>query len=252
LSRPSPRVSTGRRSNSVLHPYLSSDPKLRKEDPVFKNQFISNTTLRVKFLSKIPHQIRYPTWLTFSNEPSTTKEVSPTLLDDIVEEGVRVLGLDLLLDPPVGGDVRDVGLVDRACAASEESDNATIPSQDNRPRVANTEKLAVRPVRGHDSELDGDLTDTVFKVAAAGEGLQTVDATSGGARGQPIFDDKQALLAVGVEVRRVADLAVLDDAVGLQETIVGVLKGRSIGGVREQQFTKVGNREFTTCGGKKK
>lgn len=36
------------------------------------------------------------------------------LLDDVVEEAAGVLGLDLLLDPPVGGEVRDVGLVDRA------------------------------------------------------------------------------------------------------------------------------------------
>jgi len=194
-------------------------------------------------------------WLTLSNGPSTTKEVSPTLLDDIVKEGVGVLGLDLLLDPPVRGDVRDVGLVslvDRACAASEEPNNATIPSQDDRPRVASSGKRAAAPVTSQDGELDGDLlTDAVFEVAAAGEGLQTVDATGGGPCVRPILDDEQALVAIGVEVLRVADLAVLDDAVGLQETMLGVLIVRPIGDVREHKVLKVENGELTACGGNK-
>ena len=49
----------------------------------------------------------------------------------------------------------------------------------------------------------------------------------------------------------VADLVVLDDTVGLEETIPGVLVGRLIDGLREHCIAKVSNREVTACGGKK-
>ena len=41
-------------------------------------------------------------------------ELATYLLDDFVEEAARELGLDLLLDPPVRGEVRDVGFVSGA------------------------------------------------------------------------------------------------------------------------------------------
>jgi len=56
-------------------------------------------------------------------------------------------------------------------------------------------------------------------MADAGEGLGTVSATDGGPHSQPILHGGQALLTVNVKLLRVADLGVLDDAVGLEETI---------------------------------
>jgi len=41
-------------------------------------------------------------------------ELAIYLLDDFVEEAAGELGLDLLLYPPVRGDVRDVGFVSGA------------------------------------------------------------------------------------------------------------------------------------------
>ena len=70
------------------------------------------------------------------------------LLDDIVEEATRELSLDLLLEPPVRGEVRDVNFASGARAASENSDDATPPIEDNRARISTIGKLAVRLVVG--------------------------------------------------------------------------------------------------------
>jgi hypothetical protein len=172
------------------------------------------------------------------------------LLDDIVEEAAGVLGLDLLLDPPVGGDVRDVGLVGRACTTGEDSNDTTIPSEDDRPGVASIGKLAVHLIVGQDGELYGSLFDAVLSVDA-GEGIEAVGTTNGGPRRQPILHDEHAPLTVDVKVLGIADLVVLDDAVGLEETILGVLVVRSITGLREHCVGKVSDREVTTCRGKK-
>ena len=67
------------------------------------------------------------------------------LLDNLVKEAARELGFDLLLDPPVGGEVRDIG---RAYAAGEDSDDATIPGRDNGPGVARFGKLVAGLVVG--------------------------------------------------------------------------------------------------------
>jgi hypothetical protein len=70
------------------------------------------------------------------------------LLDDLIEDAAGVLSLDLLFDPLVGGKVRDITLVGKACPASEDSDDATIPSEDDRPRVASMRKLAAPLIVG--------------------------------------------------------------------------------------------------------
>ena len=49
----------------------------------------------------------------------------------------------------------------------------------------------------------------------------------------------------------VADLIVLNDVVGLEETILRVPVVRLIGGLREHCVAKVSNRKVTGCGGKK-
>lgn len=108
-------------------------------------------------------------------------ELATYLLDDLVEEAVGVLGLDLLLDPPVRGEVRDIGLVGRACAAGEDSDDATIPGEDDGPGIARIGKFPTRLIVGQDGDLDGGLLDAVFFISA-GEGLETVGATDGGPR----------------------------------------------------------------------
>ena len=110
-----------------------------------------------------------------------------------------MLGLDLLLDPPVGSEVRDINLPGRTCTTSEGSDNATIPGEDDGPRVTSTRKLATFLVVGQDSELDGGVFDAVV-IVCADEGLETIDATDGCPRDQPILHDEQAILTVYIEV----------------------------------------------------
>ncbi|CUS14842.1 unnamed protein product [Tuber aestivum] len=87
--------------------------------------------------------------------------ISKYLLDYIIKEAAGILGLDLLLNPPVGGDVGDVSPIGRACTAGEDSNNTTIPRKDNGPRVASSRKLSSRRVIGQDSNLDGGLLNTL-------------------------------------------------------------------------------------------
>ena len=162
----------------------------------------------------------------------------------------RELGLNLLLEPPVGGEVRGVDLVGRACATGEDSDDATIPGEDNGAGIASIRKLAACLVMGQDSDLNGGVLDAIV-IIDAGEGLETVGATDGGPCGQPILHNEQALLTVYIEVVWIAHLIVLDDAVGLEETILGELVIRLIGGLGEHCVAKVSDREITACVGKK-
>ena len=77
------------------------------------------------------------------------------------------------------------------------------------------------------------------------------NSTDGGPRGQPILDDQQALLIIFVEVLRFAHLLVPDDAVDLEETILGVGVVFAILGLREHHLSVVMDREVATCKGKK-
>jgi len=54
-----------------------------------------------------------------------------------------------------------------------------------------------------------------------------------------------------IDVLRVADLGVLDDAIGLEETTLGVPVARLIDRVREHCLDNLGSREVATCRGKK-
>ena len=159
------------------------------------------------------------------------------LRDDRVEEGVGVLGLDLPLDPPVRGNVRDIGPVGGACAAGEDSEDATIPGEDDRARVPSIRKSVACPVGlvvGQNSDLDRGLPGDAVLLIGPREGFETIDATDGGPRLRPILYNEHALLTVDVEVLGVADLGVRDDAGGLEETIFGVLVVGLVGGPREQ------------------
>ena len=176
-------------------------------------------------------------------------ELATHLLHDIVEEAVGELLLELLLDPPVGGEVRGVGFVGRAFAVGEESDEATVPVEDNRPRVASIRKLAGLPV-AQDGEFNGLLIDAVVIVNASNV-LESVDATDGSPCSQPIFDDEQALLTIDVELLRFAHLLVLDDAVDLQETVRGVSVVLAILELRKHYVSVVRDRKVATCKGKK-
>lgn len=97
-------------------------------------------------------------------------EFTTYLLDNLVEKAARVLGLDLLLDLPVAvrGEICFVSLVGRASAASEDSDNATIPGEDDGPRVPSNgiRKTCHASCRREDGDLDRGVLDAVFSIGA--------------------------------------------------------------------------------------
>ena len=88
-------------------------------------------------------------------------------------------------------------------------------------------------------------------IVGADEGLETIDATDSCPRDQPILHDEQALLTVYIEVLGVAELVVLDDAIGLKEAILWVFVVCLIDGMREHCVGKVRDRKVTACVGKK-
>ena len=113
-------------------------------------------------------------------------ELATCLFNDFVEEAAGVLFLNLLLDPPVGGEVSNICFVSRTCAASEYPDDTTSPVEDDGPRVARIGKLAAHFVVGQDSDLYGGLLDAVL-IVGVGEGFEAIGATHSGPRRQPIF-----------------------------------------------------------------
>ena len=136
--------------------------------------------------SKSPHGSGTLDELDGMPRPAQTEEMRQDLLNDIIEEAAGVFGLDLLLNPLVGGEVGDVGLISRACAAGEDSEDVTIPGKDNRAGVANIRKLAACLVVGKDGNLNGSVVDAIV-IVGAGEGVETVGTTDDGPHGQPIL-----------------------------------------------------------------
>jgi hypothetical protein len=140
----------------------------------------------------------------------------------LVEEAFREQLLRLLLDPPVGSEVRDVGLLGRASPGDEQPDDAAVPVNHYGARVAGGREGAVLVAVRVDGDLDRRLLDAVLRVPA-NKRLNTSEATESAACGLSVLDDDQTLLAVGIEVLRLADLVVLD-ASDPEEPAGGVLE----------------------------
>jgi len=126
---------------------------------------------------------------------------------DVEKAAAGVLGLDLLLDPPVGGKVRDICLVSRASAASEDSDDVAIPGEDDGPGIASIGKLAMFLVVGQDGNLDGGVLDVILRVVA-GEGFETISTANSGPSGHAILHDEETLATISFKVLGVSDLLV--------------------------------------------
>jgi hypothetical protein len=74
----------------------------------------------------------------------------------------------------------------------------------------------------------------------ANKRLNTIEATESAACGLSVLDDDQTLLAVGIEVLRLADLVVLDDASDLEEPAGEILEVGPALRVRVHLQDKVG------------
>ena len=171
------------------------------------------------------------------------------LLDVVVEVAARKHLLNLLVEPPVRGHVGDVGLFSRATTAGEHADDGATPLEDDGARISGGREGAPLPVARQDGYLDGRLLDAVFGVDAS-ERVQPVDTTYGGARGQAVLHHVEALVAVGVELLGRADLLVLHDAMGLEETVARVLVAGLVFGSGEHNLAVVRRREVPACGDK--
>ena len=153
-----------------------------------------------------------------------SKKIQTTnLVVDLVEEDVRIRYLHLLLNPPVGGEVRDVGTTGQAGTADEQPDNPALRVDHYGARVAAIRKGAVLVAVRVDGDLEGPMPDVVAGVVA-NERLHTAEATKSGACGISVLDDNQTLLAVGIELLRLADLVMLHDPFDLEEPARGVLE----------------------------
>ena len=174
------------------------------------------------------------------------KKIQTTnLVDDFVEEDFRIRYLHLLLDPPVGGEVRDVGLFGRAGTADEQPDNPVLRVDHYGARVAGSRKGAVLVAVRVDGDLDGRLLGAVLGVGA-NERLHTGKATKSGACGLSVLDDNQTLLAIGIELLRLVYLVVLYDPLDLEEPAGGVLEVGLALRVRVHLQDKVGRRNLAT------
>ncbi len=100
-----------------------------------------------------------------------------------------------------------------------------------------------------DGYLDGRLFEAVVG-GDASERVLSIDATYGGTRGQAVLHHVQALAGVGVEVLGRADLLVLHDAVGLEETVARVFVAGSVLGSGKHDLAVVERREVPACGNK--
>jgi hypothetical protein len=109
----------------------------------------------------------------------------------------------------------------RPCTTVEQIATASDHADDGARITGGREGAPLAVVR-QDGYLHGRLVDAVVGVDAS-ERVQPVDATYGGTRGQAVLHREEALVAVGVEVLGRADLLVLHDAVGLEETVARVL-----------------------------
>ena len=172
-----------------------------------------------------------------------SKKIQTTnLVDDFVEADVRE-HLHLLLDPPVGGELRDVSPFNRAGTGDEHSDSPALRVDHYGARVAGSRKGAVLVAVRVYGDLDGRILDAVLGVCA-NERLHAGETTESGACGLSVLDDNQAFLAVGIELLRLADLVILYDSSDLKEPVGGILEVGPALRVRVHLADKIGRRNL--------
>ena len=148
--------------------------------------------------------------------PTSTETLLP---DDWVKERAGELFLDLLQQPPEGREPGDVGLPSGAGATGEQAEDLALPGDDDRAGVAPVGELGVPFAVGQHRDLERVLLDDPVLGVQALDGLEAIGAPEPRVGGSPVLHHHQALLAVDVEVRWVADLGGGHDAVRLEEAV---------------------------------
>ncbi len=155
------------------------------------------------------------------------------VVDDGVEEaagqGVHDVGLKFVPGSRIG----NVGLFGRAATAGEQGDDAAFPVEDNSARVSLVGEGAT-PAVGQDGGLERGKLKILIGVVA-NERLEPVEPAHRRARGQAVLDDRRRLVAIGVQLIGVPELALRDYANGLEEAILRVRLPGPVLGVGEHQ-----------------
>lgn len=138
-----------------------------------------------------------------------------------------------------------------ACAASEEPADPAISDESDWLGTTSIGKPGIFLVKVADGDLNGRETDTVI-VAAAREGLKTVDATHGGPCGWLVLYNEQAFLIVDVEMLGVAEFGAGTAHRLREEAVPWAAVLRSIRTLRKYRVAKLRYREITAYRGKKK
>ena len=104
-------------------------------------------------------------------------------------------------------------------------------------------------VNCNNSHLDRCLFDVVSTVDTS-EWVHPIDATYSSAHGQAVLHHMEVLVAICIEVLEWADLVVLHNAVGLEETIMQVLVAGLVLRLGKHDLAIVRRWEVPTCGNK--
>lgn len=141
--------------------------------------------------------------------------------DERVEKTTRQGLLDAWLKVVPCSSEGNVGLIGRAATTGEHSDDTASSVEDNGTRVPPLRE-GTAPTVGQDGGLERGELDLVIGVVA-NERLESVDPAHRSARRHAVLDDRHRLVAMGIELLGLADLALWDDARDLEELVLRVL-----------------------------
>lgn len=158
-------------------------------------------------------------------------------------------GLDLLLEPVVGGNVRLVGRVGRTSAARDWPDSTTEPVDGHGAGVTFVREAVVLArvgVVAQDDDFEGVEDEAVLGVVT-GDGFQAIDTSVGGAGGTTVLDGQEGLGVVEVVVVGIAEVLFGDPALDLEEQVVGDVEVASVVRLSEHVLLPVASVLVSSC-----
>jgi len=163
----------------------------------------------------------------------------PDLVHDRVEVGLGEGLLNTLVEPEVRHEVGHVSGHSRAGTAGEHTDDASLPVNDDRPRITWGGECAVSVAVGVNGNLHRRPLDAMV-VVLANKRLYTGPASDSDSSGLAVFNDDKALLAVSIELLRLAYFVLPNDALNFQEAADRIFEGGAALGMRVHFQHEVG------------
>ena len=165
------------------------------------------------------------------------------LVHDRVEVGVgeSLLSTCAPSEPKIGREVGHVGCnwISRAGTAGEQADDASLPVDDNRPRITRGGECPVLVAVGVDGDFHRRTLDAML-IVHANERLYSDPATNSDSSGLTVFNDEKTLLAVSIELLRFVYFVFIDDGLDLQEAADGIFERGAALGMRVHFQDEVG------------